>query len=371
MVENVNAMEKLSFLLKTTFLACFMLLAQLAFAQKVMVSGVIKNQEGSPLGGAVVKELDGGKVKTDSAGFFKLAVTAPAKIGISCVGYRDTMINVTAAVELSITLRGGVNIAGTKDRAVANDESKNSLMVPLAGAMRLSRIDVNPVNNRPVVMNVPHIGAFSVQRGYDFNATAGSIFPVFNPKEETKGSRYFYQNWVHGVVIDAEGKISSGNDYLFNYDKINGGLLATKDSHSAIEVDRDKVSFFVLVSSTGDTVTFANVPQIDPTHYVQILASGSKYKIYKTLKTNFTKANYSTDGIMTTGNNYDEYVDESSYYVLNVQTNQMQKFTLKKKVIKEVFAKEGDRSNKFIADHASDDIDDFYLSSLGSTLNTQ
>ena len=72
---------------------------------------------------------------------------------------------------------------------------------------------------------------------------------------------------------------------------------------------------------------------------------------------------------MTIGNNYDEYVDESSYYLLNVETNQIQKIIPKKKAIREVFANEGDKPNKFISDHSSDDIDDFYFTSLGSVLN--
>jgi hypothetical protein len=367
-------MKKFSFLLKTMFLAFFVLLSQLAFAQKVTVSGVIKNHEGAPLRAAIIKDIDGDKVKTDSAGFFKLAVKAPAKLKISCVGYRDTTINVTAAIELDIMLRGGVNIADTKDHATPDVASINNTAL-LRSSMELTNTSVNPAGNTPVPITVPlglsGTGTFMVQRAIDFNATAGSIFPVFNPKEETKGSRYFYKSWVHGVVLNTQGQISSGENYLFDYDKIGGALLATKDSRSAIEVDRDKVSFFVMVGSNGDTVTFANVPQIDKTHYVQLLSSGNKYKIYKTIKTNFTKSNYSTDGLMANGNNYDEYVDESSYYVLNVQTNQMQRFTLKKKAITEVFAKEGPKSNKFISDHSSDDIDDNYLSSLGSALNEE
>jgi hypothetical protein len=361
-------MEKLPFLLKIMFLAFFVLLSQLAFAQKVTVSGVIKNLEGAPLRAAIIKDNTGDKVKTDSAGFFKLAVKAPAKLDISCVGYRDTTINVTAAIELDITLRIGVNIAGTKDH-ISTDPSNSINRELLKTAMGSLGASINPEFNRPVLINVPKIGSILMQKYTDFDAAAGSIFPVFNPKEETKGSRFFYKNWVHGVVINTKGQINSGENYLFNYDKIGGGLLATKDSRSAIEVDRDKVSFFTMVSSNGDTVTFANVPQIDQTHYVQLLSSGNKYKIYKAIKTNFIKSDYHTDGVMSTGNNYDEYADEISYYVLNVQTNQMQKIVLKKKAMNVVFAKEGDKWNKFMSDHSSDNIDDFYLSSLGSALN--
>ena len=99
-----------------------------------------------------------------------------------------------------------------------------------------------------------------------------------------------------------------------------------------------------------------------------MLSDGTNYKIYKSIKTTFVKANYSSDGVASTGNNYDEYHDDFDYYVLNVKTNQLQEISLKKKVIKQVFAADADKLNKFMADN-SGDIDEAYLGSLGDFLN--
>ncbi|HAL81934.1 MAG TPA: hypothetical protein DCO83_06625, partial [Mucilaginibacter sp.] len=95
---------------------------------------------------------------------------------------------------------------------------------------------------------------------------------------------------------------------------------------------------------------------------------GKKYKIYKLVKTDFVKSNYSTNGITSQGNNYDEYVNSGDYYVLNIGSNQLQKFALRKKVIKLAFAAEADKINKFLTDNSAD-IDDAYLSKLGDYMN--
>jgi hypothetical protein len=100
-----------------------------------------------------------------------------------------------------------------------------------------------------------------------------------------------------------------------------------------------------------------------------VLASGDNYKIYKGIKTTFEKANYSTDGLYTTGHNYDLYTDEFTYYLYNVKTNTLQEITLKKKAIKAAFTADADKLNKFMSDHSSDSIDEMYLEELGASLN--
>ena len=46
----------------------------------------------------------------------------------------------------------------------------------------------------------------------------------------------------------------------------------------------------------------------------------------------------------------------------------MKKFTLKRKSLKESFAKDAEKVNKYLSDH-SGDINDAYLSNLGDAMN--
>src|SRR5437667_321648 len=76
--------------------------------------------------------------------------------------------------------------------------------------------------------------AIIAQRGSLYN---GSSLPVFHQNEETKGSRYFFKDWVRGSVINDKGILVSDEYSWFNYDKMSHGLLVTKDKKSMIQVD--------------------------------------------------------------------------------------------------------------------------------------
>jgi hypothetical protein len=72
--------------------------------------------------------------------------------------------------------------------------------------------------------------------------------------------------------------------------------------------------------------------------------------------------------VASTGNNFDSYDDEATYYTLDVKTNQLQKLELKKKALKVVFASQETKLNKFMEDN-SGDIDDSFLIGLGDYMN--
>ena len=123
-----------------------------------------------------------------------------------------------------------------------------------------------------------------------------------------------------------------------------------------------------MYNNKDERFVFAKVPGIDQSHYVQVLSSGSKYSVYKLIKTKFVKSDYVNNGVTSHGNDYDEYVDDADYYVFDVQANQSKKISLKKKSIKEGFAKDADKVNKYLSDN-SGDINDAYLAKLGDFMN--
>jgi hypothetical protein len=113
---------------------------------------------------------------------------------------------------------------------------------------------------------------------------------------------------------------------------------------------------------------FEKFAAIDNAHFLQVLSTGKKYKIYKLIKTKFVKADYVNTGVTQHGNDYDEYIDDADYYVVDIQANQQQKLSLKKKSIKDAFPKEADKVNKYLSDN-SGRIDDNYLSKLADYMN--
>lgn len=340
-------MKKIILLLLTAVVLAFS-----AMAQTNIVTGIVRNPQGDPLHFAFVQNEQKQGVFTDSLGNFNISVTPNSVLRVNCAGYRDTSFALTGKQSnLNITLFEAVNVAA-KTSSVAGE------------ANRANTANVKSTMGDEILLQ-------NNVASQTFDAARGATLPVFNPKEETQGSRYLLKGWVHGFVINSKGETVQDPHFLFAYDKMGGELLLTKDKQSAIDIDRGLVKSFTLYDNLNNAYTFENVPEVDKFHYVQLIAAGNKYKIYKFIKTTFVKANYTTDGVMSEGNNYDEYVDEDTYYVYNVQSNSLQKISLKKKAIKESFAKDADKLSKFMSDHSSDTIDDNYLASLGEYMNEQ
>lgn len=200
-------------------------------------------------------------------------------------------------------------------------------------------------------------------------ASGSGTFYNISRTEGTKGSRYLFDTWAKGSVVDSKGNTIKNDSYGFNYDKINGALLLTQDKQTAVDVSKEQVKTFTVYDKLEQPITFEYVPAIDPTHFSQVLSAGAKYKVYKLTKTTFVKANYKSDGMTSSGNKYDEYTDEAAYYVFNIKTAQLQKVPLKNKAIKQVFADDVDKVKAFYSAHGDDEIDENFLKSLADSLN--
>ena len=205
--------------------------------------------------------------------------------------------------------------------------------------------------------------------GYAVNAQQQGLVYTATPLQLTKGSRFFFDRFVRGFIIDTKGVLIKKPGYFFNYDKMSGGLLLRTGKEPVMLAQKSDIQSFTLYDDSQNAVVFERVPAIDTGRYVQVLVLGLKYKVYKLISTNYVHANYRTDGVYTEGNKYDEYVDDSKYYVLNLATNQLQKVSLKLNAFKTAFSAEGDKLDKFIALHPHDTINDVYLASLGEFIN--
>jgi hypothetical protein len=188
-------------------------------------------------------------------------------------------------------------------------------------------------------------------------------------KEPTHGSRYFFFNFARGFIINANGELVKNPGCFYDYDKMSGQLLLKPLDKPIVAAVKSDVQSFTLYDRRQNAFVFERVPAIDTQKFVQVLSLGLKYKIYKLTDTHFVSANYTDDGVAHEGNKYDEFVDEGTYYALNVESNQLQKFSLKIKSLKTVFEKDEDKLDHFISLHPSDTIGDVYLAELGEFMN--
>ena len=296
---------------------------QLTKAQINIITGSIQDENGRFLHYVFVEDSKYKNVAfSDSLGNFTINLHADSKLRFELEGYRDSSISADKITQSAqIVLKSSANIpVETINLSIHTMLTENGLV-------------------------------------------------AIRPKLNLVGSRYLFNTFSHGFFTDINDKQIYNPYYLFNYEKVAGLLLLTVDKKNVLQMIADNIKSFTLYNSADQRLDFEKVSGIDKRLFVQVIATGGKYRIYKLIKTKYVPADAQTVALgRTAGHEYDEYVDDADYYVLDVQSNQLQKLTLKKKSIKTDFAKEADKVNKFLTEN-SGDIDDSYLNSLGNYLN--
>src|ERR1700744_3059007 len=304
---------------RVTILFLFLLIGGCVFGQTISVSGTVTDEKGTPVAFAFVKDAQHNyQTFTGPDGTYTLNADPASRLMVSCKNYQRAVVPINNSTDLPIKITSSGNGSTTSQAAAKSD-------------------------------------AFAIQEIGGANKDARPMTSFGTTQEQLHGSPYLFDHWVHGYAISAQDSIVQNDDYLFNYHKIEGVLLYTDNGRSMFTVYKDKARKFVLFDDNGQQFSFEFVPSIDNAHYIQVLSTGSKYKIYKQLNTKFLKADFQTNGITSSGNNYDSYVDDATYYAVKSGA-QPQKFTLKRKAIKTAFGTDGDKAGKYLSDHDSDEI---------------
>lgn len=315
-------------------LSLLIILSNIAFCQTISITGKITDDKGNPVAFAFIKDAKHNyQTFSGPDGTFILNADPASRLMVTCSNYKKNIVEIKNNSQLDIVIMPDAN-GGINSAAVAKSSD-----------------------------------AFDVHEIGGTDRAARPLTQFGTAREQLHGSPFLFDNWVHGYAISPQDSIIESNNYLFNYEKIEGVLLYTDDGKTMYSVYKDKARKFVLFDENGQESVFESVPAIDDKHYVQVLSEGRKYKIYKQLNTIFTKADFQTNGITSTGNNYDSYVDESVYYVVKLPNGQPQKISLRKKTLKTAFADDAAEVNKFMSDHDDAEVDDSYLKKLGDALN--
>jgi hypothetical protein len=135
----------------------------------------------------------------------------------------------------------------------------------------------------------------TVSRGWN------ACYPNLYNLEKTVGLPYLVSSFVRGVVIDPLDSATDRSDYLYNYNKASGNLLAKKNNADPIAVYKDQVKIFCLKLEKGGYI-FMSVPPINSNKFFQVIAKGPKYSCYKLYKNIFVPYNQqSTNGYLPEG----------------------------------------------------------------------
>ena len=368
---------------KNLFLfALSLLILPAIYAQKAVVTGKVTDNAGRPVPfvSVRIKSAQTG-TSTDSLGAFSLRVGSGDSLVISAVGFDDTTVLAGSRTTLAIVLlqragslhealvSGSPSAGNTSDNPEAvKEEVIASTFQDWIRTAQFSNGQIQGSFITPGAGGGMNMVAVSTNGFGALNTlNQGTMLPVLKHQEDTRGSRYLLKDFAHGLIVDNAGKLIADSLNLMNYDKIDGQLMIAQDARNYLEVDKDKVVAFAL--KTPDTAfVFLNVPALSKSNYFLLIANGPRYSIYKSVHTKFIKANYVSNGLTESGNNYDEYLDTQTYFWVAAKGT-AGVLQLKKKSIREVFAAEKSKLDDFFAHHKYDDIDDAFLKKLIFYLN--
>lgn len=322
-----------------TLILCFFITGIFtgAFCQTISISGTVKNPQGQVIPLAFVRDIQHYYATyADSAGSFMLKADPSSVLIAIANGYADTKVKIEGKAVVNIVMQAG---ASSSANAAGNSAG-------LAGGEAGDATDVS------------YLQTLMTQTGSSSAVTAGFAH------EPTKGSPFLLPHWVHGFAIGISDSLWFDINNLYNYDKVSGTLLFTKDMKTIMRVNKPGIKYFELFNGALLPLVFENAPAISKKPYTEILLDNPKYKIYKQTDAKLVPADFKTDGIITSGNRYDEFVDYIHYYFLK-QGDKPKQISLKKKTLKELL---GGDADKFIATHGDRDVDDGYVRELGFSL---
>jgi hypothetical protein len=309
-----------------------------ALSQTISVSGTVNNQKGQPVPYAFVRDAQHNYATyADSTGTFMLKVDPASALEVSANGYNDAEVKIENKSSLNVVLPSGVSAGEVSGLNGGNAEVNRTFL------------------SRGQLFIVQSNG------GLNTNATVKTGFT----QEPTRGSRYLYDNWIHGFGINKKDSLVVEKSNMYNYDKLNGNILYTNDGKSMAQVSSSQIKSFSLFDKNGHSHVYESAPAINGKPFVEVLLSTPKYKIYKKIDTKLTRADFHTDGILEMGHRYDEFVDVERYAFVGAD-GKSQSISLKKSTLKKLLTGDADA---FIAAQGSREVDEDYVKDLGSSLS--
>src|SRR5579863_8773186 len=205
-------------------------------AQAISFTGSVRNENGLPISSALVSQK-GTKTAmyVDSLGFFKININSNAVLIIAAQGYlTDTLYVGNDDKALIILRKGTKNLDNTDNAGSSKPGTSNNINTAqnqivgntlqdtyqnMFNGQTLNSAYVQGPSTAPTVVH-----SISSSPGFG-NTFAGTFLPQFTHTEETRGSKYLFDKWVNGVVVDTSSNIIDNNNYLFNYNKISRAIL--------------------------------------------------------------------------------------------------------------------------------------------------
>jgi len=333
-----------------TFTCLLVLAGTVAFSQTITVSGTVNNEKGQPVPFAFVRDINHNYATyADSTGTFMLKADPASSLLVIANNYKNTELKTDNKTKVAVVMPAGVanEAVASTNKSDGSDSNASSFLT----------------NRQMLVTGSSFAGTGDGEHGGGGGSTTIIVKSGFN-QEETRGSRYLFNDWVPGYGISKKDSIVNEITNMYNYDKMNGNLVYTNDKRSMAQISTQQIQSFTLYDGKGRPHVFESASNINGKPFVEVLVSTPKYKIYKKIDTKLNRADFHTDGVVEMGHRYDEYVDVERYTFVGAD-GKPQSISLKKSTLKKLMPGDADA---FIASQGSRDVDEDYVKDLGSSL---
>jgi hypothetical protein len=171
--------------------------------------------------------------------------------------------------------------------------------------------------------------------------------------EGVKGTPYLFNIWKQGDIFLKDSSLIKDINIKYNIYTDDVLYLNSKSGDSLI-IDRPRIDAFEIQGdSPADLLLFRDIRlkpgSKDKSTFARVLYDGQTKFLIKYTK-NFIKADYK--GAYTAGRRYDEYTDNSQYYIM--KDNELNRIKLNKKAIIKVLADRENEVKSFIDKEGAD-----------------
>jgi hypothetical protein len=192
---------------------------------------------------------------------------------------------------------------------------------------------------------------------------------------DVKGSQFFFPAFADGSVTTTNNEVIS-TIYQFLFDKVRQELFIIskgdkKQPPEVLQADKDQIKSFTITTDKDHLFVPAHkyLPENITDFYEVLKKNDSAYTLLKYVKTTFVKNDTRDIAKMKRGDFYDEFVDESTYYI-SFKTGTPQQVKLKRSKIIDAFpASEKQVVEEYIKNHEDDKVDEQFLIALLVAIN--
>jgi len=178
----------------------------------------------------------------------------------------------------------------------------------------------------------------------------------------------FEREWVKGKLLTANNTVISNDSFLFNYDKMEKRLLATRDFNRVFEIDWREFKAALFYSHDTGYVFKHIYPLSNKDIFLVIINGGERYSLYKTVHTKIIKEN---NNVGSFAKGPEKYVDLPEYCILFPNREYRIMHGIKRAAIERIFSLDPDylRVNDFLNAMGKNDCDESDLKNLIYYLN--